>query len=511
MMNKAGRWKAKSGSRIETPDWRRTMVTRVRAFRHGMLFKRLRTSLMLLTLLSCFAFLGANASAQTEKTNFIVILIDDMGWSDLSCFGNTQVETKNIDQLANEGIRFKNFYVNAPICSPSRAALITGQYPFRWRISSYLSNRQENLKRGVANWLEPTAPSVAKIFKGAGYATGHFGKWHLGGQRDVGEAPLIAEYGFDASLTNFEGLGPRLLPLLDAFDGKPPKEHALGSDKLGKGPIIWTKREEITAGYVKRAIEFIEESQRSGRPFYINLWPDDVHSPFFPPEGLRGDGDKRQLYHGVLKSMDEQLGQLFRFVRSSPSLRENTLIVLCSDNGPEAGAGSALPLRGHKTNLYEGGIRSPLIVWGDAFIENHKRGMVNEGSYFCAMDLVPSLVGIAGIRLSPDNGMDGEDLATTLLGLSRNSRSSPIYWRRPPDRPGTKEENYPDLAMRDGKWKFLMEYDGSKPQLYDLSVDISEADNVAGSHLELVEKYTALLHEWNAKMPSDHGATYDAK
>ena len=189
------------------------------------------------SLLILAVFVCVNAKplvAQTEKTNFIVVLIDDMGWSDLSCFGNQAVETENIDRLAKEGIRFTNFYVNAPICSPSRTALTTGQYPQRWRITSFLNDRKDNVRRGMANWLEPSAPTLARSLQGAGYATGHFGKWHMGGQRDVGEAPLIAEYGFDASLTNFEGLGPRLLPLCNAHDGKPPKKHALGSDNLGQ-------------------------------------------------------------------------------------------------------------------------------------------------------------------------------------------------------------------------------------------------------------------------------------
>ncbi len=117
----------------------------------------------------------------------------------LVCFGNEQVTTDNIDRLAKEGIRFKSFYVNAPICSPSRTAITTGHYPQRWRIHSYLNNRKDNARRGLANWLEPSAPSLARILQSAGYATGHFGKWHMGGQRDVGDAPPIVDYGFDES------------------------------------------------------------------------------------------------------------------------------------------------------------------------------------------------------------------------------------------------------------------------------------------------------------------------
>jgi arylsulfatase A-like enzyme len=473
-----------------------------------MMFRRM----MMICFCLVFSCVTSNAAqAQSEKTNVILILIDDMGWSDLSCFGNSAVETTHIDRLASEGIRFKQFYVNAPICSPSRAAITTGQYPFRWRISSYLDNRKLNLRRGVANWLEPSAPTLARILNSSGYATGHFGKWHLGGQRDVGDAPLISEYGFEASLTNFEGLGPRLLPLCDAHDGSPPKRHDLGSEKLGNGEITWMDREQITGGFVERAIEFMDEARRAGRPFYVNLWPDDVHSPFFPPKALRGDGSKRQLYHGVLKSMDEQLGKLFDYVRGIPEIRDNTLVLLCSDNGHELGAGSAGSLRGHKTNLYEGGIRSPLIVWGPAFIETPKRGTINDTSYFCGLDLVPSILGITGIRPNIDQFFDGEDLAPTLLGLHHASRTTPIYWRRPPDRPGAKGENYPDLAMRSGKWKLLTEYDGSLPQLYDLSNDQGETNNLASSNSEELEKMNTMLQAWNSSMPSDRGPDFDAE
>ena len=180
---------------------------------------------------------------------------------------------------------------------------------------------------------------LARSLQQAGYATGHFGKWHMGGQRDVGDAPLITEYGFDESLTNFEGLGPRVLPLCDAHDGKPPRKHALGSDTLGRGAITWEDRSQVTAAFVAGALKFIKKAEAEGKPFYVNLWPDDVHSPFFPPEARRGSGAGRELYLGVLKTMDEQLGVLFDDIRSDEKLRTNTLILVCSDNGPEKGAG----------------------------------------------------------------------------------------------------------------------------------------------------------------------------
>ena len=131
------------------------------------------------------------------RPNVILVFIDDMGWSDLSCFAGNEVETEHIDRLASEGIRFTNFYVNSPICSPSRVALATGQYPQRWRITSYLNHRRSNHDRGMAQWLNLSAPMLSRQLQQAGYATGHFGKWHMGGQRAVGDAPLISEYGFE--------------------------------------------------------------------------------------------------------------------------------------------------------------------------------------------------------------------------------------------------------------------------------------------------------------------------
>ncbi len=210
-------------------------------------------------LMSLGLCLGLNASlwAQSPPTangrlpNIVVIFIDDMGWSDLSCFGGTAVQTPNIDRLASAGLRFRSFYVNSPICSPSRTALTTGNYPARHKITSYLANRRENNQRGMPQWLDPSVPTLAKMLKARGYATGHFGKWHMGGQRDVGEAPLITEYGFDQSLTNFEGLGPRVLPLNDSHDGQPAKRYSLGSEKLDRGSITWVDRSQVTSKFVE--------------------------------------------------------------------------------------------------------------------------------------------------------------------------------------------------------------------------------------------------------------------
>lgn len=469
-------------------------------------FRRLALALIALPCL-----FGHPAVAAERRPNIVMLLIDDMGWGDFSCFGNTAAKTPNIDRLASEGIRFEQFYVASPICSPSRVGLSTGQYPQRWRIDSFLNNRAENNARGMAQWLDPPAPMLARFLQAAGYATGHFGKWHMGGQRDVGDAPLITEYGFDASLTNFEGLGPRVLPLLDARNGKPPRLHDLGSEKLGRGEITRQDRAEVTATFTGAALAFIKKSAAAKQPFYVNLWPDDVHSPFFPLAAVRGDAKKRTLYHAVLTTMDRQLGELFDAIRADPALRDNTLILVCSDNGPEPGAGSAGPFRGTKGMLYEGGIRSPLIVWGPGFTHPAKSGAVNRTSHFSTIDLAPTLLEIAGVRPPADVTFDGVPLRATLLGHSEASRQPPLFFRRPPDRasvPGFP--NLPDLAVRDGHWKLLCNYDGGSPQLYDLSADPAEMKDLAAAQPAEVSRLSTAVVAWHRSLPADSGASYRA-
>lgn len=474
----------------------------------NLLTKNLLTTTLVATVVLAIGLISPAAAAASEpRPNVIVILIDDMGWGDLSCFGGPDGVSPHIDALAAAGLRFEQFYVNSPICSPSRVALATGQYPHRWQVTSYLADRQRNQDRGVAQWLDPSAPVQARSFQMAGYATGHFGKWHMGGQRDVGQAPLPAAYGFDESLTNFEGLGPRIIPMKDAYDGQPAQPHDLGSANLGQGPLHRHDRSQVTSEYVSAALRFIDRAQQQDQPFYLNLWPDDVHSPFFPPADLRAatDGSKRQLYYAVLQAMDQQLAPLFQRVSQTPALAQNTIIVLMSDNGPESGAGVAGHLRGEKTWLFEGGVRSPLIVWAPGLIESHLAGTVNRQSYFCALDLNRSLYTLCGVPHGEGVELDGEDLAATLIGARQDSRSQPIFWRRPPDRPGNARQDNPDLAVRLGDWKYLVNYDGSDPQLYDLATDESEQHNRVDQHGDVARRLHQQLVAWNATLQPDAG------
>lgn len=451
-------------------------------------------SLLTLCLLQSVALAAA-------KPNLLFVLIDDMGYADMSCYGQKVIQTPHLDEMAKEGIRFTQFYVNAPICSASRTALTTGQYPARWRITSYLASRQENQERDMAQWLDPKAPTLARALHAAGYTTGHFGKWHMGGQRDVGEAPLITAYGFDQTLTQFEGLGDRILPLLDNFDGKPPKKYALGSDKLGRGHITWMTRAKVTTGFVDRALEFIKQAEQEGKPFFVDVWPDDVHSPFFPPKALQGDGTKGELYLGVVKATDEQLAPLFDYIRNSPTLRTNTLVVIASDNGPEPGAGSAGIFRGHKGNLYEGGVREPFITWGPGLLEHSACGTVNSTTVVAGVDLLPSLLDVAGVQVPAGEKCDGQDLSASMLGKTEQKRDKPLFWIRPPDRPGARGVVWPDLSMRQGDWKLLMMEDGSQPQLYNLAADPRELHNLAAAKPDMVTEMRRQLLDWRKELP----------
>nr|WP_321412149.1 sulfatase-like hydrolase/transferase [uncultured Carboxylicivirga sp.] len=456
----------------------------------------------LLLLIFSIAILYGCTDNKQKSPNIILIFIDDMGWADLSCFGNLDAQTPNIDKLASKGICFDQFYVNSPICSPSRVAISTGTYPQRWNITSFLAESNYNKQRGLANWLDPSAPMLARSLKNAGYTTGHFGKWHMGGQRDVADAPTIDQYGFDQSLTNFEGMGAKLLPLTKDETGTVGKIWQ-DAERLGT-PFTWMQRSEITSGFINSAIAFMDDAFKNDKPFYVNIWPDDVHSPYWPPYeeyGVAKEAGKRGLYLAVLEAMDKQFGQLFDYIQSNDELKNNTLILLCSDNGPELGAGQAGNLKGYKTHLYEGGIRSSLIAWGPSFISKEAEGTRNQSSCFSAIDITPSLLEFADVANTKQN-YDGESMIQTILGKSNQSRQAPIFYSRPPDRKNYYNfENLPDLAMRDGDWKLLCDYDGSRPELYNIVNDPSESTNLAVDNPEKVEQMAQMVVSWYRSMP----------
>ena len=430
--------------------------------------------------------------------NIVFIFIDDMGYADPSCFGNPQVKTPNIDQLASDGIRLTNFYVNSPICSPSRVAVTTGQYPARWKIHSYLNSRAGNRSRGMRDYLDRAAPTTARKLKAAGYATAHFGKWHMGGGRDVDDAPLPREYGFDESLVAFEGLGDRLLV-----------NRKNSSTRLGHGEITFCERWEKTEEYTDRAIDFIR--RHKDERFYVRLFPNDVHDAHVPWPGAEEKwaavttNPWEQKFFAVLEEMDKQVGRLVDEI-DSLGLAEETLIVFTSDNGPtdwpkyyrDASGGPpgfTGAFFGRKWSLFEGGIRMPFIARWKGQIP---AGRTDETSVMSGIDLSPTFCKLAGVGTGK---LDGFDCSGVLLGRAA-ARPAPLFWQYGAPhavlRPGKAEFQSPSLAVRDGNWKLLANPDGSEARLFDLAADPGERNNLLASEPQRAGELFAQVRTWAA-------------
>jgi arylsulfatase A-like enzyme len=327
----------------------------------------------------------------------------------------------------------------------------------------------------------------------------------MGGGRDVGEAPHPKAYGFDESLVSFEGLGDRILP---------PSGLGRRSEALGQGDIRHVQQHEMTEIYVNRAIDFMRSN--TDKPFYINLWPNDVHDSHRPkPELLEkykafSDNPFVQKFYGVLDEMDRQIGRLIKEVNRL-GLDEKTLILFVSDNGPtdwpkyyEKGfdpPGSVGPLHGRKWSLYEGGIRVPFIIRWKGTIP---QGKVDDESVLCGIDLFRSFCTIAGVEVPKDVDFDGEDASAALLGKVYKRRK-PIFWeyRRKPFylKGGNPDHVSPNLAVRDGKWKLLINDDGSDAQLYDLEKDVGETTNLADKHLKITRRLSQTVLNWRKDLP----------
>ena len=446
---------------------------------------------------------GAAMAAPSERPNIIFIFADDLGYGDLSCYGS-EIATPNLDRLAAEGVRFTQAYVASPICSPSRVGVTTGQFPARHLIFSYLNTRASQRKLGMRDFLDPKAPTVARAFQQAGYATAHFGKWHMGGGRDVDDAPHPQAYGFDESLVSFEGLGDRILP---------PGKLSDMSERLGQGKITRVQRHEQSEIYVNRAIDFVRRNAK--RPFYLHVCPNDVHDPFAPkPELLkkyeRFSANKYlQQFAATLDEMDRQIGRLIDAVDAA-GVGGKTMVVFMGDNGPTAWPyyykegveppGSTAGLRGRKWSLYEGGIREPLIVrWkGKA-----PAGRVDRETVASSVDLFPTFCHIAGVK-APTVEFDGEDMSAAFLGKPQR-RKKDLFWEYGRDatylRPGKADDASPNLAVRSGEWKALVNDDGSNLELYDLGRSAVERTNVAAQHPDVARKLADRVMAWRKSLP----------
>jgi arylsulfatase A-like enzyme len=454
----------------------------------------------------CLAFLSCSNSAlaaQTNKPNVVFILIDDMGYGDTSCYntsGSPVVTTTNINRLASQGIRFTQYHSAAPICSPSRTGLLTGSYPGRWRITSFLDNKSANRTRNMADFADPQVPTAARAFKAAGYKVGHFGKWHMGAGRNVDDAPLPEAYGYDESLVAFEGLGNRLLYNEESL--------STSSANLKQGVLHWMPKAEEASNHVDAAIAFA--AAHTNDPFYLDLWFNDVHTGWFPAPGtwqqyaaFTSNTDEQKFY-AVLANVDVQVGR-FLAALDNLGLATNTIVIYASDNGAPGDGSTAFSLarngglRGRKGSLYEGGTRLPLIVrWPGKTPQN----AVNTNSLICGVDLLPSLCALCQVPLPSNYLPDGEDMSAAMLGQNQ-IRTKPIFWWFINDA-GPAVGNYhhaPPLALRIGKWKVLTDYTKSVLELYDMNADPLETTNQVGSQSTLANSMADQLIAWWQTMP----------
>jgi arylsulfatase A-like enzyme len=445
-------------------------------------------------LLLMLAFVALVERAEgVERPNIIILLMDDFGWGDPSCYGNTMVKTPNMDRLAQEGIRFTQGYVAAPICSPSRCGIITGQFPARWKITSFLQTKAGNKACEMADYLDPKAPSLPRLLKESGYATAHIGKWHLGGGRDVTDAPKFRDYGYDLGLGTYESPEPAAPLGLKTTPWGP-------QDKLEPQQV---PRHERTKWMVDQTLDFLKKNKE--KPCFVNLWLDDTHTPFVPSEEqmkavkTAGEGEPKTKYKAVLADADKQIGRLVADLKGT-----NTLVLFLGDNGAsqpfarERVAG----LRGQKLSLYEGGIRVPFIAWWPGVV---KAGVVNEKTVIASIDFVPTLAKIAEAKLPKDYAPDGEDMSALFKGETP-VRTKPLFWEYGRNAtafayPKDTQHHSPNLAVRDGNWKLLVNADGKGAELYDVETDRKEEKNLANTKPEITKRLTEAVLRWRKSLP----------
>jgi arylsulfatase A len=434
--------------------------------------------------LGCAVPALAFAAASAPRPNIIVLLCDDLGYGDLSCFAHPEIRTPHLDQLAREGTRFTDCYSASPVCSPSRAGLMTGRTPNRLGIRDWIPPQS-----GI--FLRPAEITVAQLLKKAGYHTFHAGKWHLNSRTD-GSEPTPGDAGFDHWLYTQNNAAPsHLNPRNFIRNGQPA------------GPLTGPSSHLVVA----EATRWLDATQRAAdAPFFLNLWFHETHEPVAATEeflALYPDekNPDRRHYLGAASQMDAAVGQLLRYL-DDHGLRDNTFIYFSSDNGPETlkryksadrSYGSAGPLRGMKLHVTEAGYRVPGIIrW-----PGHVAAGATNAEPICNLDFLPTACALAGIAPPRDRALDGANLLPLFAGQPL-VRPQPLYWQYDFSigKPWT-------LALRDGPWKLLADATLTHVELYDLTADLGEKQNLAAQHPERVRAMTATLRQLRAEIAAE--------
>jgi arylsulfatase A-like enzyme len=436
------------------------------------------------------------ALCAAPKPNIVVIMADDLGWRDLHCYGNGQIDTPFLDRLASEGMRFTDAYAAAPVCSPTRAAMMTGLAPARLRLTNHAPGNPDGFSLPGSDLQEPETvrnlalsyTTIAERLSAAGYATGHVGKWHLSyvnprGSEQLDQRELYPEkQGFDVNIGGNSSGGPP-----SYFS--PYRNPTLKDGEAG---------EYLPQRLADEAMNFVRRNR--GRPFFLNWWPFSVHYPMQAPDELiakyrQRQGVKDPVYAAMIEGMDAAIGRFLKQLDEA-GLRDNTLILFKSDNGGYSGDNR--PLRGFKGTLYEGGIRVPWIVrWP---------GRVPAGSIcstpVISTDCYPTLLEAAGLQPAPGITLDGRSLIPLFEQKSGFDRDA-IFFHYP--NYAFHKKNRLGSAMRAGDFKLITHYDNGELELYRLSSDIGEEENLSQQHPEIVrrlkDKLDAWLRQTDARLP----------
>jgi arylsulfatase A-like enzyme len=435
-------------------------------------------------------FLFTATARAADNPNVVIILIDDLGQRDLGCYGSRYYHTPNIDRLASEGLRFTDAYAACPVCSPTRAALLTGCYPQRFNLTDWLPGRgdrpdQKLLRPKINQQLPLEAVTLAEALKPAGYATGHIGKWHLGGK---GFGPQ--QQGFDSNIAGDET--GTALSYFAPFRNKAGR-YMPGLEKAPDG-------EYLTDRLTAEAEKFLEQNKE--KPFFLYLAHYAVHTPLrAKPEvvakykagkpGTQGN----PVYAAMVESMDDSVGRIMKKL-DELKLTDRTLVIFTSDNGglatlegmPAAPTNNA-PLREGKGYLYEGGIRVPLIVRGPGL---RKPGTASEVPA-CSIDLFPTALEVCGVK--SEAKVDGVSLLPVLKG--GDVKREALYWHYPHY---ANQGSRPGGAVRSGNYKLIEFYENGRRELYDVKRDLSENRNLAEDKPEVVKELAAKLAAWRKEV-----------
>jgi arylsulfatase A len=449
--------------------------------------------LLVLSGLPVAAGLAANAEPP-PKLNFVFILIDDMGWKDLGCYGSTFHETPNIDRLAGQGMRFTDAYAACPVCSPTRASILTGKYPARLRLTDYLTGRsdrpsQKLLRPKVGQYLSLDEKTIARELKERGYVSASIGKWHLGG-----EPYSPVKHGFDVNVGG-------------TITGSPPGGHF-----RFRTPTLAPRddKEYLTDRLTEEAEKFMEQNKE--RPFFVYLSHYAVHIPLeaknhllakYQAKKKPSDGQTNALYAAMVESVDDSIGRIMKKL-DQLRIADRTVVFFTSDNGglsveegPNTPATSNSPLRAGKGFLYEGGIREPLIVRWPGVVR--PRSVC--GIPVCSIDFFPTMLEMAG-GPADSTSVDGVSLVPLLKQTGERKREA-LYWHYPHY---SNQGGRPSGAIRAGDFKLIEFFEDGRRELYNLREDIGEKSDLAATMPGKAEALHAMLNAWRrsvgAQMPT---------